>query len=1152
VSAGLPSWIPDLLPRETRERLSAALAGDGAVRATSMARAGRLIALAALLREAPRPLLVVAPSESDARSIAASLDPLGNDAGPGVVRLPATDGDPYRGMAVHPGVAARRVAALDALARGACTALVTSAPALLVPVPAPRVLAGWGREISPGVELDVASAAREAVRDGYRVVDTVSSPGDFARRGGLFDVWPPQETNPLRVELFGDEVESVRRFDSVTQRTIERIDAFRLLPASEAPIDPRRADRVLDRLFGRARGVLAADFGGETDSPARIVEERLAGLEAVPRLYVDDADLAPLASLFSAVVVWEPEASENALDRTWDELEAAHAESVQATLPAPAEVFESLARTQETVRGAPLALAELPLVDDAGRTIVDLRGRTPPHLEGRLDALPDSVRAATAAGRPVVLLARASGRRDRLVEILRDAELEPRLDSPDEPWPPSPGEIVVAPGGLDEGVELGDAGALVLAEADLFGPDTRTGAPSRRRAEHAFISDLRDLKIGDLVVHVDHGVARYLGLTKRDAAGDELLQLEYSGGDRLFVPVTRLDLVQKYSGGESSLVPLDKLGGTGWERRRSRVRKSVEKIAGELLSLYAHRQAVRAHAFGPDSEWQREFEAAFPHPLTSDQAAALREIKNDLRRRQPMDRLLCGDVGYGKTEVALRAAFKVVQEGQQVALLVPTTVLAFQHLSTVRARMSSWPVRVEMVSRFTPAAETREILQATARGEVDVLIGTHRLLSKDVTFRRLGLLIVDEEQRFGVKQKEQIKRLSIGTHVLAMTATPIPRTLQMSLAGVRDLSVIETPPRNRLAIQTRLAPRSETTIAAAINNEIKRGGQVFYIHPRVQGIENEIAALRELAPGVSIGLAHGQMPEHSLERAMIAFVRGETQVLVATTIIENGLDIPRANTIIVNEAHRFGLSQLYQMRGRVGRSEVRAYAFLLVPTRGELNEDARRRLAALVEFSDLGAGFRIAALDLEIRGAGEFLGARQSGHIAAVGFEMYVGMLEKEVRRLRGQPIEHAPEPVQINLGIACALPEDLVPEPGQRLEIYKRLAGAHSDDEVERLENETADRFGRLPEPARNLFRLARLRLVAMEQGAVSVDWAEGGIAVRYGEQPKVDTDKIIAMMHSDDDVRLTPGGVLKMRVPDERADRIAAASLALRKLAS
>ncbi len=1155
---GGPDWLPDLLPGSLVGGLAASLAGRGApVLASSLSPVGRALALAAVARDAARSLLVLVADDATARSLAGELAALLAPRGIPALRLPRLDADPWRGIPAHPAVAAERVAVLDRLARGGPLVVVAPVDALLVPVPGPGTVRSWGREIAVGAEVDLDRLARELVAGGWRAADVVTSPGDFARRGGVFDAWPPQEDAPLRVELFGDEVESIRSFDPATQRTTGRVTGFRLLPAREAPIGPGQADRLLDLLVGRAREVLAEAPATEEGLP-RLLEEMLAGLEGAPRLYRDD--LVPLDAWPGIVPVsWEPDDLLARLEAAWEDLEAAHREAEGDRLPPPRRVCVPPERVRRLVREAPLALSAVPLAEDR-REAIDLGARPAPSCEGGPTGVLPLLRRELARGGRVVLLARAPGRLDRLAEILEEGEIAHRRGDGEEPWPPGPGEVVLARGALPEGVEVsGEAGGgepgpgcLVLTDRELFGPEPPPPPPRRRRGGEAFLSDLRDLGEGDLVVHVDHGIGRYRGLTRRPGTGEELLVLEYAEGNRLYVPVTRLDLVQKYSGGEAALVPLDRLGGTGWERRRRKVRKAVEEIAGELLELYAQRRAARAHAFGPDTDWQREFEAAFPHELTADQAAALAEIKADLSRNRPMDRLLCGDVGYGKTEVALRAAFKVIQEGYQVAVLVPTTVLAFQHLRTFRARMAGWPVRVEMVSRFVPPRETREILAATERGEVDVLIGTHRLLGRDVRFRRLGLLVIDEEQRFGVRHKEAIKRLSLGVHVLAMSATPIPRTLQMSLAGVRDLSVIETPPRNRLAIQTRLVPWSGSLVAAAIRNELRRGGQVFYVYPRVRGIEEIVHRLRELVPEARIAHAHGQMTEGRLEQVMLDFVQGRADVLVATTIIENGLDIPRANTILVHDAHRFGLSQLYQMRGRVGRSDVRAWAWLLVPGRRQLAADARRRLAALVEFSDLGAGFRIAAMDLEIRGAGELLGARQSGHIAAVGFEMYARLLEDAVRRLRGEPPGEEPEPVAINLGIEAFLPEDYVPEPGHRLEVYKRLSRAATGEELRALEEEVRDRFGRLPDPVRNLFRVAALRLAAVAQGAVAIDWLGDAVAVRYGERPRVAPERIVRLVQEDEDVRLSPAGVVRVRVADPRMDRVAAASLALRKLAS
>ncbi|MDH3283417.1 MAG: transcription-repair coupling factor [Acidobacteriota bacterium] len=1149
----LPEWVSELLAPEIREAVACAVRGEGArFRATAMARSARVLALAVAARAAARPLAVVAPKGSEARVLAAELEAaLGDASGVEVRRLPALDADPYRGMPAHPAVLAERVAVLDRWARGGPLVVVIPARALLVPVPSREVVTGWGRTIGPGAQVDLDELAREVVAFGYRTVDVVTSPGDFARRGGLFDIWPPQEDAPVRVELWAEDVESVRRFDPVTQRTTERIDSLRWLPAQEAPITEEQAERLLDRMVGKARDVLA-------ETPASgaglrgLVAELLAGFEGAPRLYCPD--LAPVDAFApSTMVTWEPEEIARHLEGIWADLTAASTEHAGKELPPPEELFVAPEQLCERLDDAALALSEIPLAGPGERDLLDVGGRPSKRYSGRLDEFAKDLGEALAARRAVVLLTRTAGRRARLEEILEQEGIPFEESGDDRDWAPGPGEVVVARGGLDGGVEFADGGPLLLTEADLFGAEPPPPPPSKRRgAADAFVSDLRDLKPGDNVVHVDHGIGRFSGLKKRPVTGEELLVLAYAAGDRLFVPVSRLDLIQKYSGGEHSLVPLDKLGGPGWTRRRSRVRKAVQEIARDLLELYAKRRTSRARAFAEETEWQREFEAAFPHELTPDQTVALADIKRDIGSTEPMDRLLCGDVGYGKTEVALRAAFKVAQEGHQVAVLVPTTVLAFQHLTTFRARMAGWPIRVEAVSRLVPTREVGQILADTAAGEVDILIGTHRLLGKDVSYRRLGLLVIDEEQRFGVRHKEAIKKLSLGVHVLSMSATPIPRTLQMSLAGVRDLSVIETPPMNRLAIQTHLAPWSPSLIAAAIGNELRRGGQVFFLHPRVSGIERVVVELEKLVPEATVRYAHGQMPERQLERVMLAFIRGEVQVLVATSIIENGLDIPRANTILINQAHRFGLSQLYQMRGRVGRSDQRAYAYLLIPPRRELTPEARRRLSALVEFSELGSGFRIAALDLEIRGAGEFLGAKQSGHIVAVGFELYAQMLEEAVRRQKGEAQQEEQETVSINLDVESYLPEAYLPEPGQRLAIYKRLSVAESVDEISSLEAETEDRFGRLPEPARNVFRLAELRVAAAGQGAISVDWAGDGVAVRYGESPKIDTERIVELLRRDEGIRMSPTGVLTLPVEDQSGDRIAAARRALQRLAS
>ncbi|HXH28982.1 MAG TPA: transcription-repair coupling factor, partial [Candidatus Polarisedimenticolia bacterium] len=683
-----------------------------------------------------------------------------------------------------------------------------------------------------------------------------------------------------------------------------------------------------------------------------------------------------------------------------------------------------------------------------------------------------------------------------------------------------------------QGFVLGGLGLQVLTEREVFGEHQEREAPRRRVA--AFSPDFRDLKIGDLVVHVEHGIGRYAGITRlgEGKAQRDFLLLTYEGGDKLYVAIDRLDLVQRYSGLAGRRPQLDRLGGAGWEKTKKKVRKAMEEMAKDLLELYAARKAARGHAFPEDTPWQKEFEDAFPYVVTPDQEKAVRDLKIDMEQDVPMDRLICGDVGFGKTEVAMRAAFKAVMDGRQVAVLCPTTVLAFQHLSTFRERFSSWPVTIEMISRFRSPKEQRTALKALAEGGVDVLIGTHRLLSRDVRFRDLGLLIVDEEQRFGVTHKEAIKTLKKDVDVLTLTATPIPRTLQMSLAGIRDMSVIETPPENRLAIQTSIVPFREGIIATAIRQEMKRGGQVYLVHNRVESIGSMRRFLQRLVPEARIGVAHGQMGERILERTMIDFLQGAFDVLLATTIIENGLDIPRVNTIVVNRADRFGLAQLYQLRGRVGRSSRRAYAYLVVPARKALTPVARRRLKALQEFTELGSGFRIAAMDLEIRGAGNLLGPEQSGDIASVGFEMYCQLLERTVREMKGEP----PPPefkTQLNLGVDIRIPEGYLPDFSERLAFYKRVSSAADDREILRSRDRLRDLYGEPPRQVDQLVALAGLRLLAGRLGVRSVDYGSGRVQIRFAEDAAVQADRLVAMATQRPGVSLSPSGVLRADLP-------------------
>ncbi|MGZ8853187.1 MAG: transcription-repair coupling factor, partial [Thermoanaerobaculia bacterium] len=690
-------------------------------------------------------------------------------------------------------------------------------------------------------------------------------------------------------------------------------------------------------------------------------------------------------------------------------------------------------------------------------------------------------------------------------------------------------DLIVTPGNIARGFSLDEINVTAYSEWDLFEPPTSTRIGGRKKRTDAFLTDLRDLKLGDYVVHVDHGVGRYTGL-QRIPFGEterEVMQIEYSTGGKLLMPMENLNLIQKYSGGTEIAPKLDRLGGTAWARTKASVKKAMRDMADELLKLYATRQMVQGHSFSKDSPWQFEFEEAFEFDETEDQMAAIDDVKSDMESRKPMDRLLCGDVGYGKTEVAMRAAFKAVMDGKQVVVLAPTTILAFQHYRTFLRRFASFPVTIELLSRYYSAKDQKEIRRKLETAEIDIVIGTHRVLSRDIGFKDVGLVVIDEEQRFGVAQKEKLKQLKKAVDVLAMSATPIPRTLHMSMVGIRDISIIETPPKDRLAIQTAVIPFNDDFIREAIDFETGRGGQVFFVHNRVESIDAMKELLEKLVPGLRVIIGHGQMEERELERAMLAFINREYDVLLATTIIENGIDIPACNTILINHAERFGLSQLYQLRGRVGRSDRLAFCYLLVPSDRVLSSDARKRLAAIQEFSDLGAGFRIAARDLEIRGAGNILGGEQSGQIAAVGFEMYTKLLEETIREMKGERIEEEVE-TSMNLGVDIYIPKNYIADENLRMTFYKKIASAANDQRLEDIRNELRDRFGAVPGNIDNLLRFVKLKRFAQSLGVVSIVREGARGVVKMSPQAKVDPNKLLQLIQREPQVKFSPNGVL------------------------
>jgi transcription-repair coupling factor (superfamily II helicase) len=691
--------------------------------------------------------------------------------------------------------------------------------------------------------------------------------------------------------------------------------------------------------------------------------------------------------------------------------------------------------------------------------------------------------------------------------------------------------------------EVSFAEAFVYTETDIFGETTQAEFQKPKEKTRtkksnlgAFISDFRDLKTGDFVVHVDHGIGRFEGLQTISAQGAEreFMLLHYAENAKLFVPVERLDLVSRFSSGEAAQPTLDRLGGLGWQKTKAKAKRAMRDMADELLRLYAERKLVQGFAFSGDTPWQIEFEDSFPYQLTVDQATAIEDLKEDMQTPVPMDRLVVGDVGYGKTEVAMRGAFKAVMDNKQVAVLTPTTVLAYQHFESFKQRFAAFPVKIELLSRFRSAKEQKEVVKAAEDGKVDILIGTHRILSADVRLPKLGLVVVDEEQRFGVAHKERLKQLKKKVDVLTLSATPIPRTLNMSLLGMRDMSVIETPPRDRLAINTQVVQFSESVIKSAIELELARNGQVFFIHNRVETIEAITAHIKKIVPHARIIFAHGQMNEKEMEQAMLDFIDYKYDILVATTIIENGIDIPRANTIIINRADNYGLSQLYQLRGRVGRSNRRAYAYLLIPGELELTPIAKRRLSAIREFSDLGAGFRIAALDLELRGAGNILGGQQSGQLDALGFDLYTKMLERTIQELKGEEIEEESS-VSINLGADVSIPNDYISETAQRLRTYKRISSADSESALLQIYTEISDRYGKIPASVDNLFDYARLRKTAEQMRVVSVDRTREGLAVKLGENARVAPEKLMTFLAENPESSFAPSGVLKVIVKEE-----------------
>jgi transcription-repair coupling factor (superfamily II helicase) len=1134
--------------------------GTGRIRVSGLTPTAKALLLVLFQRAAARPLIFVV---NDNRAVeefvpilrgfcelTAACDP------ESVISLPARDVLPYQNLSPHPELQEERATALWKIATGAASIVVTPVASTAIRLRSADYYADLARTIRRGESFDLEALLAHLNTVGYTSTDVVEMPGQYAVRGGILDVYSPEADRPLRIEFFGDEADSIRKFDPASQRSSTPVDEALLLPLTETPVNEHLLGAIHTRLSGK-RIVGSGKPGSEEIVEAAV---RAGGVNVFPgwEFYTPVAgadstvfDLLPRA----AVLLDETDLLKEEFDRFWTRVAEAHERSGVGNLVRPEDLYlppEDWWRKTAELPGANVEHLGITrsLDDDSA---VSFLTQPSPRFHGAVPAMLEQVQKLNADGKRVLFAVPNTGEVERLADVFTEYNVSFRLgsrtrggESYADETSYFAGEVLtttLATAYIPDGVLLPEANLAVFGARDLFDESESVASrPQRSKSKvSAFLSDFRDLQVGDYVVHVEHGIGQYQGL-KEINHGDgpaEFMLLEFAEAARLYVPLTRLDLVQKYRSSEGAKPALSHLGTQSWAKTKSRVRKAMKDMADELLKLYAERKTAVGHAFPPGNEWFREFEDAFEFSETEDQATAIKDVIRDMESSQPMDRLLCGDVGYGKTEVAMRGAFKAINDNKQVAVLAPTTVLAFQHFETFKQRFAPFPVTIEMISRFRTAKQQKEILQETEAGKIDILIGTHRILSKDIKFSDLGLLIVDEEQRFGVRHKERIKQMRKQVDVLTMSATPIPRTLHMSLVGLRDMSVIETPPKDRMAIQTVVASWDERLIQSAIEQELERGGQVYFVHNRVDTIWEIAAKLQALVPPARIIVGHGQMSEGELEKVMLKFMHHEADILVSTTIIENGLDIPLCNTILINRADRLGLSELYQLRGRVGRSSRRAYAYLMLPPETELTPIARRRLAALKEFSDLGAGFKIAALDLELRGAGNMLGGEQSGHIEAIGFELYTQMLERAVREMKGEAAPDEAE-TQLNLGLNIRIPTDYVPEENQRLQMYKRVARVETESQLTDVAAELQDRYGPPPPAVRNLLDYASLKLLCMKLGVNAIERKRDFVTFKFQQNATVDPEQLARFVSAQRGAQFTPDGMLKFVLKATAAEEV------------
>lgn len=1096
--------------RQVRDALEHA---SGNVQLVGLTTAAKGFFIAGLLREMNRPIVFITYSSEQSDRISDDLALYGLSESELFI-LPPSDALIYEEGAPDFRVIGQRLAAMDALQRGKPAVVVAPVNGALRRAMPPHVLRDSRIETSTGQAIVVEDFVRRLVDLGYERSEICETHGEFSQRGGIIDVYPSNEDEPVRIELFGDEIESIRSFDPASQRSHRRRHDILILPAREIILTSENAGQttsVLRReMEDQARKLRKSGQLEEADRLAEKVENDISrisnlayfdGIESyLPYLHPEEACILDYLPAAGIVILDEP----HQVASQWEQLEQemldvlinrARRGLLLASIRNQHVPLETAMRRAEN--GWPmLTVTMLPREVPFGnpKSLVQIESSQMEPFAGQFDMLTGQMNTWLQNGARVIV---ATGQKDRMVELLEERDIRA---VPMDGVEVSAGQnVFVADAPLRSGFKLPDIKLMVLTDAEAFGV-TRSRRPRRLAREGMTISSILDLKEGDYIVHVSHGIGIYRGIhtMANDGVSRDYLLLEYSGDDRLYVPVDQIDRVQKYIGGEANPPLVHRLGGAEWLRTTKRVKQAVREMARELIELYAWRQALGGYSFAEDTPWQLEMESAFPYEETPDQLQAINEVKRDLEEPRAMDRLICGDVGYGKTEVAIRAAFKVVNGGKQVAVLAPTTVLAQQHLNTFRERLGAFPISIEMLSRFRTRKEQKAVIEGINLGTVDIVIGTHRLLSKDIEFRELGLIIIDEEQRFGVTHKERLKRLKKSVDALTMTATPIPRTLHMSLAGIRDMSVINDPPEGRTPIKTFVKEYDDEIVREAIVRELDRGGQVYFVHNRVENIAHIAAHVAKLVPYAKVEVAHGQMADDDLERIMLDFYDRKFDVLVCTTIIESGLDIPNVNTIVINNADKMGLAQLYQLRGRVGRSDKQAYAYLTYKADKSLTEVAEKRLEAIREFTDLGSGFKIALRDLEIRGAGNLLGPEQHGQIVQVGFDLYCQLLSQAVSELKGEAVEEVHLP-SVDLPVDAYIPDSYIKAEAQRVFFYKKMTAAKTASQVQQIQDELEDRFGDPPRQVWNMLAILRLRIRVAELGIASISTEKRQIVIKF-----------------------------------------------------